>query len=622
MASPLLLLIYDRTWVYRTYYLIVRSFKEYWNEDRELKYLDMVKNGRAKSLINDKDLMDRITRETNEDDEESGRSIAEINWTEEEREVGVFYRIQGHFNDVLNSFKVLADIQGQYVPRLHAHWYMKIHEDEDEMLQQPSLLFEDVVGFNLVNLFDNAPESAWCDIGDKVLEVVNLISDRGVLNMWYTLNSFTIRTMTAEDGTVAYMPVMTDVNSCRIRRQDETEEKWRRAKRYVDEEGQVGLQLVTMFKNAGHEYRYKPSFRYHRSKREIADYRLIKYKPFLNRFSDRGLRMKIQEGGYTLDCPYREDSIIELMVTNSVSMSTPTSSKIRARVVKLFQPVTISPVMLVEVEGECKTMVLKLFDRRCCPGLRNDVPRDWNEDVEDEYKSFVESGEADGFKKGYTPFEFGQLEWSVAQDEKLLYDECQELYASEVKAYESLRCIQGKNIPKLFATVTLQYDSSSNNEYQHYFEAPGILMEYIQGINLMDICDHLDSSLWVSIVESATSLVRRMGELNFINYDLKPSHVIVREVNDQNEPRYEPVMIDFALSRIHGEDDSDENWYEDKFNWDEENVIGQIMSRIFSSKGLDWRHKNIYRYFRDDNGIVHPIDNKTMNDINKYKNSF
>ena len=139
MASPLLLLIYDRTWVYRTYYLIVRSFKEYWNEDRELKYLDMVKNGRAKSLINDKDLMDRITKETIVYDEESGRSIAEVNWTEEEREVGVFYRIQGLFNDVLNSFKALADIQGQYVPRLHAHWYLKIHEDEDEMLQQPSL---------------------------------------------------------------------------------------------------------------------------------------------------------------------------------------------------------------------------------------------------------------------------------------------------------------------------------------------------------------------------------------------------------------------------------------------------------------------------------------------------
>ena len=378
-----------------------------------------------------------------------------------------------------------------------------------------------------------------------------------------------------------------------------------------------------MLKNAGHEYCYKPSFKYHRSKPVIADYRLIKYRPYLNRFSDDGIRTRVREGGYTLDCPCSEGSIIELIVTDSVSICTPKSSKIRAGIVKLFQPVTMSPVMLVEVEGQSKTMVLTLFDRRCSPRLRDNIRRDWNEDVEDEYKLFVESGEADRFKPNRLPLHrFGQSLWSIAQDEKWLYDECRELYASEVRAYESLRCIQGKNIPKLFATVTLQYDSISNNEYQHYFDAPGILMEYIQGINLMDICDHLDSSLWVSIVESATSLVRRMGELNFINYDLKPSHVIVREVNDQNELHYEPVMIDFALSRIRGEDESDESWYEDKFSWDEENVIGQIMTNIIRPKGLDWRHENIYRYFRDDNGIVHPIGDKSMDEIRKYQNPF
>ena len=81
MASPLLLSIYDRTWVNRTHYLIVRNYDERWSEDRELKYLDMVKGGRGRILINDKDLMARITREMLEDDDESGLSIAELNWT-------------------------------------------------------------------------------------------------------------------------------------------------------------------------------------------------------------------------------------------------------------------------------------------------------------------------------------------------------------------------------------------------------------------------------------------------------------------------------------------------------------------------------------------------------------
>ena len=128
--------------------------------------------------------------------------------------------------------------------------------------------------------------------------------------------------------------------------------------------------------------------------------------------------------------------------------------------------------------------------------------------------------------------------------------------------------LEGINIPKLFATVTLQYGFSIKNEYQHFFEAPGILMEYIQGINLMDICDHLDTSIWVDI-ESTRSLVSRMNQLNLLNYDAHPSHVIVRKVNDHERLQYEPVMIDFAISRIRGEDETDENWYEANLSWDE-----------------------------------------------------
>ena len=94
-------------------------------------------------------------------------------------------------------------------------------------------------------------------------------------------------------------------------------------------------------------------------------------------------------------------------------------------------------------------------------------------------------------------------------------------------------------------------------------------MEHVQGIHLINICDHLDSSVWVEIVESAGSLVSRVNQLNFLNYDVHPSHLIAREVNDHNELHYEPVMIDFAISRIRGEDETDENWYEANLSWDE-----------------------------------------------------
>ena len=79
MESPLLLLIYDRTWVNETYYLTLRDYYERWNEDRELKYLDMIKDGRGSILVNNKDLMDNIARGIFGDDEELGLGLAHLN---------------------------------------------------------------------------------------------------------------------------------------------------------------------------------------------------------------------------------------------------------------------------------------------------------------------------------------------------------------------------------------------------------------------------------------------------------------------------------------------------------------------------------------------------------------
>ena len=92
-------------------------------------------------------------------------------------------------------------------------------------------------------------------------------------------------------------------------------------------------------------------------------------------------------------------------------------------------------------------------------------------------------------------------------------------------------------------------------------------------------------------------------------------------MNDHNELHYEPVMIDFAISRIRGEDETDEDWNEANLSWDKKNIIGEIMSNIFRIKGYEWSFKDIRRYFRDDNGIVHVINNYTKNDSDEYQNS-
>ena len=88
----------------------------------------MVKDGRGSILVNNKDLMDNIARGIFGDDEESGLCLAHLNQLEAKREVCVFYRVKNIFNDMLNSVKQLVDIQGKYVSRLHAHWYLMTHD--------------------------------------------------------------------------------------------------------------------------------------------------------------------------------------------------------------------------------------------------------------------------------------------------------------------------------------------------------------------------------------------------------------------------------------------------------------------------------------------------------------
>ena len=102
MESPLLLLIYDRTWVDETRYLTLRDYYERWNEERELKYLDIVRTGRGRLLVSDKNLMDNITRGIFEEDEESGLCLAHLNYPEAERETCVYYRVKNIFEVVLN----------------------------------------------------------------------------------------------------------------------------------------------------------------------------------------------------------------------------------------------------------------------------------------------------------------------------------------------------------------------------------------------------------------------------------------------------------------------------------------------------------------------------------------
>lgn len=59
----------------------------------------------------------------------------------------------------------------------------------------------------------------------------------------------------------------------------------------------------------------------------------------------------------------------------------------------------------------------------------------------------------------------------------------QGLYETEVDIYNTLKGIQGKDIPRLFACVTVPGPdiSSRDTSATKYIDIPGILLQYIPG---------------------------------------------------------------------------------------------------------------------------------------------
>jgi hypothetical protein len=65
--------------------------------------------------------------------------------------------------------------------------------------------------------------------------------------------------------------------------------------------------------------------------------------------------------------------------------------------------------------------------------------------------------------------------------ETWVHDFCDDFFQSETDAYSRLEPLQGKNVPKLLATVSYQLPRPKNPEYQHLLSAAGIIMEFVDG---------------------------------------------------------------------------------------------------------------------------------------------
>ncbi|KAJ5097381.1 hypothetical protein N7456_008102 [Penicillium angulare] len=305
-------------------------------------------------------------------------------------------------------------------------------------------------------------------------------------------------------------------------------------------------------------------------------------------------------------CPYVVGNVVTLQLKTPFD-----GQRIDARIIKVFEPFTLSSVMVVRPACPTTTwegdMVLKLFDRRFATEFRqNEEISPWTSEIGQNYHQFILDGDAAKLVAELTTdreLPGRNIDtWNSSQEETYLHDYMQGLYETETQAYRALADMQGDDIPRLFSCVTMPSSPpAQSNLPSEYIDIPGILLQYIEGFPLTDlaICAPRDS--WQTICENAIRIVNLVGDRGILNEDVKTRSFVVQSCP---ENQFHVFMIDFALCDFR-EDYADEiEWENCKAIQDEEGAIGCVMQKKLQGGFVyrrSARYKNLdEKYKRED----------------------
>ncbi|KAI1278341.1 hypothetical protein F5Y07DRAFT_361495 [Xylaria sp. FL0933] len=240
-------------------------------------------------------------------------------------------------------------------------------------------------------------------------------------------------------------------------------------------------------------------------------------------------------------------------------------------------PFTISPTAVVNLhrDGAVQEAVLKLYDRRFgelrkrreLDGERRPQPH--TEESEAAFQDSVRSGTVarvlDRLKHAdlmwdlhiynYTPPDEEDEETKservrLAEEEAEFYYKIQKRYTNEVRAYDKLKCLQGRGIPRFFKAVTLQMPSAPPDIELSYFQVPGILIEKIDGFNLSNLVTEMPAGppeLWAEIVQKGTNLATQINRSGVLDDDSQPRNALVTRGDDST---YQVWRIDFGEASL------------------------------------------------------------------------
>ncbi len=158
-------------------------------------------------------------------------------------------------------YEALREHQGKKIPRVLAAVDLNLTPpgvEDHELFHAKGILLEYIDGFDLFDLPDHAPRSAWQAIVDDAIAAVHILGDHNILDEDRHLRNFIVSPK--PDG--EFHVFMIDFGYCKFRGKDESDLAWANAKFTQDEEGAVGLVMKGKLGDLGFNLRYERSSRY------------------------------------------------------------------------------------------------------------------------------------------------------------------------------------------------------------------------------------------------------------------------------------------------------------------------------------------------------------------------
>lgn len=126
-------------------------------------------------------------------------------------------------------------------------------------MQIKGILLPYLPGFTMSATLDHhVPRAAWQGVIDEAVRITRTLGDCNVLSTDVRPANFMVVPLEITE----YCVFVIDLGQCRLRRADESDKEWGRAKWQQDEEGAIGMVMRQRFRKIGYEYKYEPSMRY------------------------------------------------------------------------------------------------------------------------------------------------------------------------------------------------------------------------------------------------------------------------------------------------------------------------------------------------------------------------